>query len=295
MLSPRKLPPLGGLRAFEAAARHGSFAAAAAELSVTPGAVSQQVKALEAALGVPLFERRPQSLTLTAAGRSYAAPLADAFDAIATATRRLAGPERRTAVTVALPTLFAVGWLLPRLDRFHAAHPGIELRLRSSHREAEPGTDGVDAAIRHGRAGWGDAACVYLFNDALLPVCSPGYAPARLPPLAGHTLLAAETAPDAWAEWCKDAGVADAPARRLHLGDDGLVLQAAVNGLGVGLVDRRLAEEPLREGRLVAASDRPPLLRGTAWYLVAAADRAAAPPVAALIGWLLAEAEGPAL
>jgi LysR family glycine cleavage system transcriptional activator len=156
----RKLPPLGGLRAFEAAARHSSFAAAAAELGVTPGAVSQQVKALEDHLGVILFERRPQSLVLTAAGRGYAAPLSDAFDAIAAATRRLVPARRRTVLTLVMPTVFAVGWLLPRLDRFQAAHPAIELRLRSSHRTAAPGIEGVDAAIRHGRAGWGDATCV---------------------------------------------------------------------------------------------------------------------------------------
>jgi LysR family glycine cleavage system transcriptional activator len=288
----RSLPPLGGLRAFEAAARHGSFVVAAAELGVTPGAISQQVKGLEQHLGIALFERRPQSLTLTAAGRLYAAPLTDAFEAIALATRRLAGAQRRTAVTVSMPALFAVGWLLPRLERFHATHPAIELRLRSSSREAQPGTDGVDAAIRHGRAGWGAASCIYLFNDALVPVCSPSYGPTRLPPLAGHTLLVAETAPDAWPDWRTAAGVEDESARTLVLGDDGLVIQAALNGLGVGLVDRRLAGEPLRDGRLVAAADLPPLIRGTAWYLVAPADRAGDPPVAALAQWLLAEADG---
>jgi DNA-binding transcriptional LysR family regulator len=295
MLTARKLPPLGGLRAFEAAARHGSMAAAAAELGVTPGAVSQQVRALEDQLGVALFERRPQSLALTAAGRRYAAPLTDAFDAIAEATRRLAPPPRRTAITIAMPTLFAAGWLMPRLERFHAANPAIELRLRSSHRLAEPGTEGIDAAIRHGRAGWGDATCIYLFNDALLPVCSPAYAPTRLPPLAGHTLLVAEAAPELWPEWCAANGAAEEPARRLVLGDDGLVIQAALNGLGVGLVDRRLVEEPLREGRLVAAAEAAPFVRGTAWYLVAAAERTADPPFAALARWLLAEADGPVL
>jgi LysR family glycine cleavage system transcriptional activator len=295
MLMSRKLPPLGGLRAFEAAARHGSMAAAAAELGVTPGAVSQQVRTLEEHLGLALFERRPQSLSLTVAGRRYAAPLTDAFDAIAEATRRLAPPPRRTVLTVAMPTLFAAGWLMPRLERFHSAHPAVELRLRSSHRLAAPGTEGIDAAIRHGRAGWGDAACVYLFNDALLPVCSPGYAPARLPPLAGHTLLLAETAPELWAEWCAAAGAMDEPGRRLVLGDDGLVIQAALNGLGVALADRRLVEDPLREGRLVTAADLPPFVRGTAWYLVAAAERAGDPAVAALARWLLMEADGPML
>ncbi len=291
----RKLPPLAALRAFEAAARHQSLTAAASELGVTSGAVSQQVKALERHLGIALFERRPQSLRLTSTGRNYAAPLSDAFDAIAAATGRLARRHGQSALTLAMPALFAIGWLLPRLDRFHAAHPELELRIRSSHHEPEPATAGIDAAIRHGRAGWGAESCIYLFNDALLPVCSPAYAPARLPPLAGHVLLAAETAPDAWGEWCAATGAGGEPAGRLHFGDDGLVLQAAENGLGVALLDRRLAEEKLREGRLVAATLHPPLVRGTAWYLVAPATRAAEPPFAALARWLLAEADGPVL
>jgi LysR family glycine cleavage system transcriptional activator len=134
-----------------------------------------------------------------------------------------------------------------------------------------------------------------LSNDALLPVCSPAYAPEHFPPLAGHTLLVAETAPAAWAQWCAAVGAADEPARKLVFGDDGLVVQAALNGLGVGLVDRRLVEEPLRGGRLVAATDAAPLIRGTAWYLVAPAERADDPAFAAFARWLLAEAEGPML
>ncbi|MDA8050190.1 MAG: LysR substrate-binding domain-containing protein [Rhodospirillales bacterium] len=214
---------------------------------------------------------------------------------MAAATRRLTPAKARTVLTVAMPALFAVGWLLPRLDRFHAAHPSIELRLRSSHHQPEPGTEGIDAAFRHGRAGWGDAICAYLFNDALLPVCSPSYAPPRLPPLAGHTLLAAETAPDAWPEWCAAAGAAGEPSGRLLFGDEGLVIQAAQNGLGVALVDRHLAEEQLGVGRLVAATGLPPLVRGTAWYLVAPATSVADPLLASLTRWLLAEADGPML
>lgn len=290
---PRKLPPLGALRAFEAAARHASMVGAAAELGVTPGAISQQVKLLEAHLGAALFERRPQSLSLTASGRSYAAPLSDAFDAIAAATGRLVPRQGRSVLTLAMPALFAIGWLLPRLERFHAAHPGIKLRILSSHHQPAPAIAGIDAAIRHGRAGWGAESCVYLFNDALLPLCSPAYLPARIPPFAGHVLLAAETAPEAWPEWRAAIGAEDEPAGMLHFGDDGLTLQAAENGLGVALLDRHLAAEKLRQGRLVAATHQPPLVRGTAWYLVAPAARSEEAPFKALAQWLLGEAEGP--
>src|SRR5579864_3175038 len=150
----RNLPNLNGLRAFEAAARLGSFAAAAAEMHVTPGAVSQQVRGLEARLGVALFERRPQALILTAAGRGYLPNLSEAFDRIDAATRQLVRPNLRTIVTLAMPAAFATGWILPRIEGFHRTHAAIEVRIDSTTRRVEPDTDGVDAVIRHGRGGF---------------------------------------------------------------------------------------------------------------------------------------------
>lgn len=283
------LPPLGGLRAFEAAARRQSFVAAADELGVTPGAVSQQVKALEARLGLALFERRPQALVLTAAGRDYAPALKAAFDAIAAATRRLVPPDDRVRLACAVPASFATCWLLPRLVRFEAAHPRIELAILNASRRAEAGMDGADAAIRQGRAGWGDLACVYLFTEALVPVASPSLSPPA-DPLDGATLLTAETAPGRWDAWSAAKDRPLRPRRRLSLADEGLVIQAALNGLGVALVDRHLIEPALREGRLVLLDDRPAWRPGTAWYLVHADPTRS---LAAFADWLLQECAGP--
>ena len=289
----RHLPPLGGLRAFEAAARRQSFVAAADELGVTAGAVSQQVKALEARLGLALFERRPQALVLTAAGRDYAPALKAAFDAIEAATRRLVPATDRVRLACAVPTVFATCWLLPRLVRFEAAHPQIELALLSASRRADPRLDGADAAIRQGRAGWREPACVYLFTEALVPVASPAHAATADPlagPVDGMTLLEAETAPGLWSAWSAAMDRPLTPRRRLILADEGLVIQAALNGIGVGLVDRHLVEPALREGKLVLLDDRPAWRPGTAWYLVHGQSTRS---LAAFADWLLLECAGP--
>jgi LysR family glycine cleavage system transcriptional activator len=344
--SQRDLPPLGGLRAFETAARLGSFRAAAGELGVTPAAVSQQVKGLEGRLGLRLFDRGPHSLTLTSAGQQYLPALRDAFDAIAMATAGLAAAPARAMVELAVPAVFTAGWLLPRLERFHAAHPGVELRLRNSHRLLAPGTEDVDAAIRHGRAGWDDLESTYLFGDALVAVCSPEAVEAREGgarrrsgmSLDGTVLLetGAERAPNAsvvgaprqalggsvgasrqalgdaelardgetpWDEWRAVTGIPGQPRQRLVLGDEGLIVQAALNGLGIALVDQHVVEGPLRQGRLVLPFDIAPWRRGTAWYLVrgsAGAVRQAAATSSpgrdeafrAMRDWLLLEAGG---
>ena len=284
------VPSLGGLRAFEAAARRQSFVAAADELGVTPGAVSQQVKALEARLGLALFERRPQALVLTAAGRDYAPALKAAFEAIAAATRRLVPPDDRARLACAVPASFATFWLLPRLGRFEAAEPRIELAILNASRRAVAGMDGADAAIRQGRAGWGDLACVYLFTETLVPVASPALPLPAETPLDGATLLTAETAPDLWDGWSAAMGRPLKPRRRLSLADDGLVIQAALNGLGVALVDRHLIEPALREGKLVLLDDRPPWRPGTAWYLVHGPRTR---PLDVFGAWLLQETAGP--
>ncbi|GGE99835.1 transcriptional regulator GcvA [Aliidongia dinghuensis] len=285
----RRLPPLGGLRAFEAAARLGSFVAAADELGVTAGAVSQQVKGLEERLGLALFERRPQALVLTAAGCEYAPTLKAAFDAIEAATRRLVPPAERVRLAAAVPASFATFWLLPRLARFEAHHPGVELAIQSASRRADPGLDGADAAIRQGRAGWRERACLYLWSEALVPVSSPAAAGAD-DPLDGATLLATEGVPDRWAVWSAAMDRPLRPRRRLMLADDGLVIQAALNGLGAALVDRHLVEPALREGRLVLLDARPAWRPGTAWYLV---HDERTRPLAAFADWLLDECAGP--
>jgi LysR family glycine cleavage system transcriptional activator len=297
-MAKRDLPPLNSLRAFEAAARLGSFAAAAQELGVTAGAISQQMRGLEARLGLALFERRPQSLLATRAARELLPVVSAALDDIEAALRRLrVGGKAGVPLRLASPAGFAAGWLLPRLQRFHRRAPGIALVLSATERLVMPGeSDGVDAAIRFGRAGW-DATlgCDFLFADRRIPVASPSYlqampmGAAAADPLFGHTLLEALPQRDDWADWLAWSGWPAAGARRLGFGDERLALEAALGGLGVALADRALVAEKLASGLLVAPFEPMEMLRGTAWFLVwRASDAALAAP---LRQWLLDEIE----
>jgi LysR family glycine cleavage system transcriptional activator len=296
-MGKRTLPSLNGLRAFEAAARLGSLVAAAAELGLTAGAISQQVRALEQRLGLPLFARRPQSLAATKAGRALLPVLTEAFDAVDAALRRLAAPATALPLRIACPAGFAAGWLLPRLPRLQERAPAIALTLSATERLVEPGEGGdsaVDAVIRFGRAGWsGSLGCDFLFADRRIPLCSSAYLAshpldaARPDPLQGHLLLEALSSPGDWPDWVRAAAGVAPGERRLSFGDERLTTEAALAGLGVALLDRALAQEALATGRLVAPLEPHEMLRGTAWFLVYRLPASAA--VATFRGWLLDE------
>ncbi len=298
-MTRRILPPLNGLRAFEAAARLGSFAASGEELGVTPGAVSQLVRGLEARMGLALFERRPQSLLPTKAARELLPVLTEAFDAIAAVVHRIQAPEaaEATPLRVACPAGFAALWLLPRLDRFNRQAPDIALVLTATERLIEPGEGEIafDACIRFGRAGWGGhLGCDFLFADRRIPVCSPRYLSAHplaagADPLLGHTLLEALSAPEDWPDWAIAQAFPGSAARRLSFGDERLAVDAALSGLGIALSDRALVAELLAAGRLVAPLETLEMARGTAWFLVYRAADPLPPPVAAFRAWLLEE------
>jgi LysR family glycine cleavage system transcriptional activator len=301
-MARRILPPLNGLRAFEAAARLGSFAASAEELGVTSGAVSQQVRGLENQMGVALFERRPQSLVPTTAARELLPVLTEALDAIAAVTRRLQAPAAEAAIPlrIACPSGFAALYLLPRLDRFNRRAPDISLILTATERLIELGdatSDApFDACIRFGRAGWGGhLGCDFLFADRRIPVCSPKYLTAHpivagaADPLLGHTLLEALSAPDGWRDWRAAKGWPGGAARVLGFGDERLAVDAALSGLGIALSDRALVAEPIAAGRLVAPLEPQEMARGTAWFLVYRAADPLPPAIAAFRAWLLDE------
>ena len=146
----RPLPPLNALRAFESAGRHLSFTKAAAELNVTPAAIGHQVKALEELLEVPLFHRLTRALRLTQAGQAALPPLRDGFDKLAEAVDLLRAHETRGAITVSLGPAIAAKWLVPRLDRFRAAHPDLDVRLDATDKLVDFQRDNVDLAIRYG-------------------------------------------------------------------------------------------------------------------------------------------------
>src|SRR5215471_21615640 len=169
----RRLPPLNALKAFEAVARSNSVTRAAEELHVTQGAVSQQLKGLEAALGVKLFNRERQRLVITETGRDYLTVVRDAFDQIAIGTDRIVQRQRSGALTVSVSSDFAAKWLVNRLGHFADAHPEIDLRVSVADRQIDFAREDVDLAVRHGDGNWPGLAVVQLCVERLFPVCSP--------------------------------------------------------------------------------------------------------------------------
>jgi LysR family transcriptional regulator, glycine cleavage system transcriptional activator len=212
-----RLPPLNALRAFEAAARHSSFARAADELCVTPGAVSRHILKLEAYLGTKLFKRAHAQVELTPAGAAYLLEIRDAFVRIsqATTTTRTTGLNERL-LRIKVPPTCAARWLVPRLAHFHAEHPEISIQLTTSHDAVEFGRDDVDAAVQYGREVGPGLASQRLFDEVLLPVCSVAVAaqqPALRQPrdVTRHVLLHSIRRPNDWPDWFAGAGVDDPP------------------------------------------------------------------------------------
>ena len=286
------LPPLDALRVFEAAARRLSFAAAAEELHLTASAVSHRIKALEGQLGLVLFERLTRKVRLTPAGRAYAAAVADAIAILREATRRLA-VEANRPLTASVTPLFGARWLLPRLARFEAAHPGITVRLIGTMRMADFTTDGVDCAVRFGRGAWPGLAAHRLMSLDYVPVCAPALMrQGRLETpddLARHTLLHAEGTADAWRMWLVAAGATGVdPASGQVLSDTTAVIQAAIDGMGVAISDRKFIARELQQRRLVTPFeiDMP---SGGAFYFVYPEGRADDRRIAAFRDWVLGE------
>jgi len=292
----RRLPPLNGLRAFEAAARHLSFTRAAEELHVTQTAISHQIKALEERLGVRLFRRLPRGLVLTDEAQLFLPPIRAAFDQIAAATERLTKDQGGGVLTVSALPSFAAKWLVPRIGRFRAACPDIEMRVSASSQLVDFARDDVDVAIRVGRGEYPGLRTERLFGDTLFPVCSPtlldGPSPLAAPEdLRHHTLLSGDEYPG-WAKWLEHAGVSGIEVPRGPLFDDSsMVLQAAIEGHGVALARGVLAADDLAAGRLVKPFELS-LPFHLAYFLVCPEATAERPKIRAFREWLLEEARG---
>jgi LysR family glycine cleavage system transcriptional activator len=288
----RRLPPLATLRAFEAAVRLGGATQAAGELHVTHGAISRQLQALETWLGAQLFVRRGRRLAPTEAARRFAQSIGDALDDVAAAASRLRADDTPTPLAIdALPT-FAMRWLIPRLPRFHRAHPDIELRLATSDAKLSRTLAGIDVAIRRGPERWQGFRAAPFLGEREVPVASAALlrrTPIRKAgDLARHVLLEAETRAQDWTHWLEEAGVPDLqPRGRQRFTHYYLALQAATDGLGVALGGLPLLDEEIAQGRLVAPLAKPALeVRGYWWVTARPED----PVIATFINWL--EAEG---
>lgn len=289
----RRLPPLNALRAFEAAARHLSFTKAAGELHVTQAAISHQIKALEEWLGMPLFRRQNRSLLLTDSGQAYLPPLREAFDRIQDATAKLRERDKSGALTVGTFTSFAAKWLVPRLGRFASAHPDIEVRLAINDHLVDFAADGVEVAIRYGRGEWRGLHTERLMTEVVFVVCSPklldGPAPLACPEDLRHHTMLHDDLPEDWDTWLEAAGVGAVKARRdLAFNHSEMVLQAAIDGLGVALGRSVLVADDIATGRLVKPFDLE-LPTHAAYYFACLEGTQDRPKVKAIRDWVMSE------
>jgi LysR family glycine cleavage system transcriptional activator len=295
----RRLPPLNALRAFEAAARHLNFSRAADELSVTPGAVSQQIQNLEDYVGAALFKRTPKGLLLTDAAQTALPALREAFDRLAEAASLLTAAVDGRRLTLTAPPSFATKWLVPRLGAFEKAHPLVDVWLSAAIELVDLAAGEVDVAIRYGGGRYPGLEVKRLFSEAVIPVASPEHLAAqpltRPADLANHILLHDgspdfdDSCPD-WSMWLAARGLKNIDGMRgPRFNQSSLVIEAAVNGRGVALAKRTLAQADLEAGRLVA-----PLQIATAvdfaYYLVHPKAKGRLPQVKAFVSWIEAEA-----
>jgi LysR family glycine cleavage system transcriptional activator len=290
----QRLPPLNALKAFEAAARHESFTRAAEELSVTQGAVSHQVKALEAELGIKLFNRERQRLVITEAGREYLTVVRDALDRISLGTERLLQRQNAGVLTVSTSPDFAAKWLVHRLGHFAEAHPEIDLRVSATLHHVDFAREEVDLAVRHGDGNWPGLETVRLSPEQLFAVCSPKLLTGRRrlskpSDILKYPLIHMDSRAD-WAKWQQAVGLDNAEV--IHgpvLNRASMVIDAAINGQGIALARTTLSAWDLINGRLVRPFPETLRLSKTYWIICPKAT-AALPKIATFRDWLLAEA-----
>ncbi len=295
----RRLPPLNALRAFEAAGRHLNFSRAADELSVTPGAVSQQIQNLEDYVGSSLFKRTPRGLLLTDSAQTALPALREAFDRLAEAASLLTAAVDGRRLTLTAAPSFAAKWLVPRLGRFEAAHPQVDVWLSADIDLVDFAAGEIDLAIRYGAGPYPGLEAIRLMQETVIPVIAPELLatnPLNEPrDLARHVLLhdgspdADDSCPD-WMMWLAARGVKGVDGGRgPRFNQSSLVIEAALGGRGVALAKRTLAQDDLDAGRLVV-----PMQIATsvdfAYYVVHPKAKGRLSQVKAFVAWITAEA-----
>jgi LysR family glycine cleavage system transcriptional activator len=299
------LPHLTFLQGFEVAARTLSFTKAAEELFVTQSAVSRQIKALEDNLGLKLFERRSRSLALTDDGQALYRIATDVFDRLQAATDGLRAETRARQLAITTTTGFASLWLIPRLRRFTALHPDIDVRLAATTDALNLERSLIDIAIRYCRPETAPEGAVRLFGEEMIPVCSRALLRDKTRPLkqprdlVHHTLLhfdyAGTEAYMDWGTWLTALGVGELkPAGALHFSQYEQMIQAAVSGQGVALGRQPLVDDLIQLGALVAPFKQT-LVGSRAHFIIRSPLSAGKPQVRAFAEWLVAEAGGSAV
>lgn len=285
------LPPLTALRAFEAAARLSSFKAAAAELFVTPTAISHQIRQLEEHLGVRVLDRTPRAVKLTTEGQWLYEASASSFSELAKAVARIRRNRDAPILTISSTGAFLSHWLVPRLDELRRLMPETDLRLHASDTLVELRTGGVEVAIRYGRGPFAGATTVALRNDVFAPVCSPNLGLSTLDDLRKAPLIHVDgrqvprPLPD-WPRWCAEAGLSNLDTLAgTRFPDSTLAVQAAIAGQGVAIVSLVLVADALKAGLLVAPFV--PTLQGETYHFAVARDLDMRPDIVTLRNWFV--------
>ncbi len=289
MIPRRFLPPTSLLCAFEAAARHQSFTAAAAELNLTQSAVSRQIRALEDMLGADLFVRERQTVKLTLAGEAFAVEIRAALKRIATATLGFRANPTGGALNLAILPTFGTRWLAPRLPDFLARHPGITINLTTRLAPFDFLSESVDAAIHFGAPQWLGAELEFLMTETVVPACAPSLRDThdfRVPEdLLRAPLLHLASRPDAWERWFRATNTPVPDVHGMVVDQFAVAAQAAMSGLGLALLPRFLIENELARGDLVEAISAP-VESVERYYLAWPPARQAYPPLQAFRAWI---------
>ena len=293
------LPPLNSLRTFEAAGRHLSFRKAAEELNVTPGAISQQIRTLEEFLDIKLFKRLNRIIVLTDSGQLFLPLLSESFSNISEAVELVRKRPDDEPLTITSAPSFISKWLIPRLSKFQAKHPDIDVRIDASNRLVDFLREDIDVGIRFGTDEFADLNSVYLFSFDLIPVCSPdlfnnGKDLSSPDDLRHHTLLHGSyedvdsSWPD-WGMWLATAGVDDIDTTRgIFFNQPEMIIQAALDGQGVALVGSVMAAGEIAAGRLIQPFETRLPVR-LCYHMVTTEQKARTEKVTALRTWILDE------
>ena len=298
--SKRLLPSTSMLAAFDAAARTGSFTAAAKELALTQGAISRQITALEQQLSINLFKRHKQTIALTEAGKIYAKEIHSALSHIRSATLNIMTNPTGGVLNLAILPMFGSRWLMPRLPDFLAKNPKITINTVSKLSPFDFSLEDIHCAIHFGSEHWPQANCSFLMDEKAIPVCSPTFFKAMevtqpsniAASLINQPLLHISTRPNAWLQWFEEHLItaeninAEGKAKQgMHFEQFSIATNAAIAGLGVALLPKFLIENELERGELMVICNQP-LSTQNGYYLVTPIDKQDYAPVIAFKKWL---------
>lgn len=299
-MKKRRMPPLSLLNSFEVVARHSSFTMAADELCLTQSAVSRQIKSLEHQLGLPVFRRLHRAIELTADGQRLFEAVTRGLQEIETCVNGLRAAAENPQITVSASVAFSFFWLMPRLERFSARHPEIDVRVLATDQRIDLRQEGVDVAILYGSGEWEGVRTSLLFGEKVYPVCSPIYLGAhpelRTPSdMLDQQLLHLDGGGNIWGGvdwrvWLLAQGITGQPVRRgVRLNSYPMIIQAAEAGRGVALGWSYITDEMVADGRLVCPVEKM-LATRDAYYVGALEKDADLPFVATFLNWIRDEA-----